>query len=197
MKCKYCGEEFEQNRKGRKREYCNKQECLKKAKNDIQKKWYAKKMKVLNGSKNRIIEQGTIKKVVYSSTDRAINYLENQDFSDIIEVARELGAVRFKIIEMIKKCSPEQSSFDKEDQIFLHKVESLARKEEVYVDEIVSIFTEEINSRENRRNIKDRKEMLQHLCQGIISNPSAYIAQYLKDRDNRIYKPKIKNIGGN
>ena len=80
MKCKYCGQEFEQNKRGKKKDYCNKEECLKKARNDTQKKWYANKLKVLEGVKTKIVEQKEEKKVVYSSTDRAINRVKNGDF---------------------------------------------------------------------------------------------------------------------
>lgn len=32
--CKFCGCEFEQPKKGRKREYCNKEDCLRQARNE-------------------------------------------------------------------------------------------------------------------------------------------------------------------
>ena len=193
MKCKYCGKEFEQNKRGKKKEYCNDKECLKKARNEVQRKWYAKKMDALKGTKNRIIEQeGREKKIVYSSTDRAMNSLANEDFTNVIELARELGAIRFKLTEEIKKCRPDQSTFDKEDQVFLHNIENLAKRDEIYADEIIQAFTTHINKRQNRRVVKDKEEMLKHLLQGIISNPSAYVAQFLKTRDSRTYSPKIK-----
>ena len=43
--CKYCGEEFEYSNRGKERGHCRKEECLKKAKNEAQKKWYANKVK--------------------------------------------------------------------------------------------------------------------------------------------------------
>lgn len=187
-KCKYCGEIFFVNR-GRMTDHCRKEDCLRQAKNEANRKWYAKKMQVLKGTKNRIIEQ---KKVVYSSTDKAINNLENEDFTEVIELARELGAVRFKIIEAIKKCSPEQSSCDKENQVFLHNFEELAKKDEVYVDDIVKLFVEQIDKRQNRRAVKDKEEMLKHLIQGCIANPTAYVSQFIKNRNTRTYKPQIK-----
>ena len=65
MICKYCGEEFETNARGKKKDYCNKPECIRQAKNEAQRKWYANKMQVLKGTKARIIEQKDEKKVVY------------------------------------------------------------------------------------------------------------------------------------
>lgn len=192
MKCKYCGEEFEQNKRGKKKEYCNKEECLKKAKNDAQKKWYSNKLKVLDGVKTQIVEQKEEKKVVYSSTDRAINSVNNEDFSDVIELARELGAIRFKITEKINECSKQQSTFDKYDQDFLHKIENFAKKDELYEEEVVQAVKEHINKRQVRRTIKDKEDMLRHLIQGLIPNPNAYVVQLLKDRENRKYHPRIK-----
>lgn len=192
MKCKYCGCEFEQPPRGKRKEYCNKKECLKQAKNEAQRKWYAKKLEVLKGSKHRIVEQKGEKKIVYSSTDKVINNLNNEDFTVVIELARELGAVRFKILEEIKKCYPNQSICDKEDQIFLHDFEELAKKDEVYTEEIVELFVKQLNKRQNRRAIKDKEEMLKHLIQGVISNPDKYVFEYIKNRNQRSYNPKIK-----
>lgn len=192
MKCKYCGEEFEQNKRGKKKEYCNKEECLKKAKNDAQKKWYSNKLKVLDGVKTQIVEQKEEKKVVYSSTDRAINSVSNGDFSDVIELSRKLGTVRFEIQEKLKECFGKQSMFDKQDEMFLHKLEDFAKQDEVYEEEILQAFREHINKRQNRRVIKDKEQMYKHLIEGIIQNPNAYVVEFIKNRDNRKYNPKIK-----
>ena len=192
MKCKYCGEEFEQNKRGRKKEYCSKIECIRKARNDANKKWYANKLKILKGSRNRIVEHKTQKTIVYSSTDRALNSLKNEDFTDVIELARELGAIRFKIQEKIRSYSPDQSLCDKVDQIFLHKLEELAKKDIVYSDEIIDTVKEHINMRQNRRVTKDKQEMLQHLIQGCISNPTEYVTEFIKKRDRRTYNPRIE-----
>lgn len=192
MICKYCGEEFETNARGKKKDYCNKPECIRQAKNEAQRKWYANKMQVLKGTKARIIEQKDEKKVVYSSADRAINELNNGNFQDVRECARELGAIRFKIVELIKKLSQEQSLYDKYDQDFLHKIENFAKKDELKEDEVLEVVREHINRRNNRRVVKDKEEMLRHLIQGLISNPEQYVVQSINDRKNRIYNPRVK-----
>lgn len=192
MKCKYCGEEFEQNKKGKKRDYCNKADCLRQAKNESQRKWYANKLKVLEGTKSKIVEQKEEKKIVYSSTDRAINSVKNEDFSDVIELSRKLGAVRYEIVQKIKECSEKQSLFDKYDQDFLHKIENFAKKDELLEEEVVQVVKEHINKRQERRTIKDKEDMLRHLIQGTISNPNAYVVQCIKDRANRKYHPRVK-----
>lgn len=190
--CKYCGDEFEQSNKGRKKDYCNKEDCIRQARNEANRKWYAKKMKALKGTKNRIIEQKEEKKIVYSSTDRAINDMNNEDFSVVIELARELGTIRYRILEEIKKCSPEQSRYDKLDDVFLHEIENLVKKDVVYEDEIVNIVKKHLNNRPNRRFIKDKQEMLKHLVQGVIADPNQYVVQFIKNRDSRTYNNKIE-----
>lgn len=193
MKCKYCGCEFEQPKRGKKREYCNKEDCLRQARNEAQRKWYANKMnKELEGTKHRIVENKEEKKVVYSSTDKLINITKNEDFSDIIELARELGAIRFKITEKIKSLSPEQSHFDKQDEIFLHNIEELTKKDEIYEEDILEVVKPYLDKRPNRRVIKDKQEMLKHLIQGLISNPNQYVYEFIKNRNNRQYH--LKNM---
>lgn len=192
MKCKYCGEEFETNTRGKKKEYCNKLECIRKAKNEAQRKWYANKMQVLNGTKARIVEQKEEKRIVYSSTDRAINELNNGNFQDVRECARELSAIRFKITEKIKKLSEEQSLYDKYDQDFLHKIENFAKQDELCEDEVLETVREHINRRNNRRVIKDKEDMFRHLIQGLISNPEQYVVQAINNRNNRVYIPRVK-----
>ena len=67
-----------------------KQNVLKKAKNDAQRKWYANKVKKeLTGENIRIVSKETKPQIVYSSKDRENNRLEKENFSDIIEVSRE------------------------------------------------------------------------------------------------------------
>ena len=189
-RCKYCGDIIEQPQRGRKRDYCGKAECLRKAKNEANRKWYANKMKVLEGSKNRIIEQKEEKKIIYSSTDKAIHIAEKEDFSEVIELARELGAIRFKIVEAINKLSPEQSKYDKQDQVFLHNIESEMKKDVVYEEDMLKIIREYIENRPDRRIVKDKQEMLRHLIQGLMSNPNQYVVEFIKNRNNREYKIK-------
>lgn len=146
-------------------------------------------MKILEGTKNRIIEQKEEKKIIYSSADKAIHSVKTEDFSDVIELARELGAIRFKIVEAIRKLNPEQSKKDKTDQIFLHDIENEMKKDVVYEEDMLKIIRKYIENRPDRRIVKDKKEMLRHLIQGLISNPNQYVVEFIKNRDKRKYNP--------
>ena len=193
-RCKFCGDIIEQPKRGRKRDYCRKPECIRKMRNEANRKWYANKMKVLEGSKNRIIEQKEEKKVIYSSIDKAIHNVEKEDFSDVIQLARELGAIRFKITEAINKLSPEQSKYDKTDQKFLHDIENEMKKDVVYEEDMLKIIRKYIDNRPDRRVIKDKREMLKHLVQGVISNPNQYVVEYIKNRGKRQYNPNKEGL---
>lgn len=190
--CKYCGEEFEYSNRGKERVYCKKEDCLRKAKNEAQRKWYANKMKVLKGTKNRIVEQKEGKKILYSSTDKVMNVVAKEDFSDVLELARKLGSIRYEISEKIRSLSPEQSKCDKVDEVFLHKIEDLMKQEEIAETDVLKIFKEYLDKRPNRRVVKDKQAMLQHLITGIISNPNEYVVQFIKNRDKREYNPQKK-----
>lgn len=189
--CKYCGEEFEYSNRGKERVHCRKEECLKKAKNEAQKKWYANKVKKeLQGTDIRIVSKEENKpQIVYSSKDRSDNRLENEDFSDIIEVSRELGTVRFKLLELLNKESKKQSLYDRQDQDFLHKLEGL---EELTDAEAINMIVEEKKKREVRRSHKIRKAMLMKMVEGIMKNPNAYVVETIKNRDNFKYKQRVK-----
>lgn len=194
MKCKYCGEEFEQAKKGRKKEYCNKEDCIRQARNEANRKWYANKMNSeLKGVKYKI-ENKEEKKILYSSTDKVLNVTVKEDFSDVMELARELGAIRYKITEKIKSLAPEQSHFDKEDDVFLHKIENLMKQDEILEEDVLQVFKEYLDKRPNRRIIKDKQEMLKHLIQGLISNPNQYVYEFIKNRDNRTYHTKKERV---
>lgn len=189
--CKYCGEEFEYSNRGKERVHCRKEECLRKAKNEAQKKWYANKVqKELAGTNIKIVSKEESKpQIVYSSKDRSDNRLENEDFSDIIEVSRELGTVRFKLLELLNKESKKQSLYDRQDQDFLHKLEGL---EELTDTEAINMIVEEKKKREVRRSHKIRKAMLMKMVEGIMKNPNAYVVETIKNRDNFKYKQRVK-----
>ncbi len=145
--------------------------------------------KELEGIKHKIVNKEE-KKILYSSTDKVMNITAKEDFSDVLEIAREVGAIKFKIEEAIKKLSPEQSNCDKQDQVFLHNIENLMKQDEIEENDVLKIFREYLDKRPNRRIVKDKLEMLLRLKQGIIKNPNQYVYEFIKNRDNRKYHLK-------
>lgn len=187
--CKYCGEEFTQNTRGKRKNYCNKKECYKKARAEINKKWYSNKIRALKGNKMKIKQNKTI---IYSNVERNIS---KEDFIDVIEYSKELGAIRFEAIQKIKECQAKRSEYDKYKEVFIHDVESLAGKDEVTDQEIIDVFKKHIDKILDRRKIKDKEDMYSHLIAGLMKNPNEYVTEYIKQRNNRTYNPN-KN-GGN
>lgn len=180
MKCKYCGCEVEQPKRGKKRTYCRKEECLRKARNEANRKWYANKMKVLEGTKNRIIEQKEEKRVIYSSKDKTDTKVKMPDVGDILQFARDFGTFRYNLIEALRKEEEQISKFDKADQTFLHRLEFL---EELTDDEATQMIIEEKKSRELRRNIKNRKYLIKAMLDAIkMKNPNAFIVQAIQSK---------------
>ena len=176
--CKYCGDEFEQSNKGRKKDYCNKEDCIRQARNEANRKWYAKKIEALKGTKNRIIEQKEEPKVIYSSREKANTRIQMSDIGDIVQIARDYGSVRYKMIELLKKNNEDISKFDKEDQRFLHKLEFL---EELTDDEAKEMIINEKKSRELRRNVKNRKYLIEAMLGSIaMKNPNAFIVKAIQ-----------------
>lgn len=145
--------------------------------------------KELAGVKHRIVNKEE-KKILYSSTDKVMNVTAKEDFSDVVELARKLGAIRYEITEYIKSLNPDLSISDKQDQVFLHNIEELMKQDEIAEEDVLKIFKEYLDKRPNRRIIKDKQEMLKHLIQGLISNPNQYVCEFIKNRNNRHYHLK-------
>ena len=189
-KCKYCGEIFKQNVHGRKKQYCSKPECIKAAKNETQRKWYAKKMDKLEGAKIKIIEQKDPKKnVIYSNNvkPKYINPTNYENFHDIIEIAKEFGTVKFQLDEKMKKTQAEQSFYDKCDQDLLHKLEDLDDEAADLEEQIVKLVKEYIPIRKQRRVVKDRLLLLQGLSMGMRNNPNEYVFSTIKGFEKQRY----------
>ena len=178
--CKYCGEEFERGR-GRITDHCRKEECLRQARNEANRKYYAKKMKnELGKTKVKIIEQKERPTIIYSSKEKAETKIQMTDIGDIIQLAREFGTVRFKLIELLKRTNEEVGKYDKLDQTFLHRLEFL---EELSDEEAKQMIIEEKQSRELRRNVKNRRYLIEAMLNSIsMKNPNAFIIQAVQSK---------------
>lgn len=179
-RCKYCGDIIEQPKRGRKRDYCKKLECLRKARNEANRKWYANKMKILEGAKTKIIEQKEEKKIIYSSKDKEDTKAKMPDVGDILQMARNFGSFRYSLIQALQKEQLEEEKYNKADQTFLHKLEFL---EELTDDEATQMIIEEKKSREQRRNIKNRRYLIKAMLDSIkMKNPNAFIVKAIQSK---------------
>ena len=180
MKCKYCGGEIEQPKRGKKRDYCRKEDCIRQARNEANRKSYAKRMKTLKGTNYRIIEQKEEKKVIYSSVDKADTKAKMPDVGDILQFARDFGTLRYNLIQALQKEQQNEEKYNKADQTFLHKLEFL---EELTDEEATTMIIEEKKSREERRNIKNRRYLIKAMLDSIkMKNPNSFIVQAIQGK---------------
>ena len=111
------------------------------------------------------------------------------DTGDIIEIAKQLGTIRFQLVQMIEKERSNITIYDKEDQDFLHKLENL---EELTDKEAIEMFIKEKKNRENRRSYKVRYYLIQCLLESItLKNPSAFIIQTIQRSKDFTYVPRV------
>ncbi len=174
MKCIYCGEEIEYVGVGRKRQYCDKAECLDKLKQDRAEKY----------KQNRLAKKAKMEPIlvvednpVYEEPAITANELI-QDLSDILEISRQLGSIRFQLIQLVEQERAEQSKYDKLDQQLLHELEF---NNNITTPEILELWKNGKENRARRRNAKQRIQLLQLILNGItIKNPSKAAAQYIQ-----------------
>lgn len=138
LKCQKCGEEFlyEYRGSGRKPDYC--EDCRKKIKIEQTKLW-----------KEKAKEHQTKTRIDVPS-DTEVGY--NEFVERISKLLTTLDSTRVELCELAKQMSEYQSGYDKNDQIYLHKLELLDTSNPESTVQFVSKWQ---NSRNNRRNVKD------------------------------------------
>lgn len=133
---------------------------------------------MLEGSKNKIIEKQEGKKVIYSSKDKADTKAKMPNIGDILQLARDFGSFRYGLIQALQKEQLEEEKYNKADQTFLHKLEFL---EELTDEEATTMIIEEKKSREQRRNVKNRKYLIKAMLDSIkMKNPNAFIVKAIQ-----------------
>lgn len=188
MKCKFCGHEVQQPKRGRRKNYCDRAECIKKARNEARKKWYAKKVRTtLKGAKNRIVDRTNKPIVTYQSKNTVKKDRDViNDVSELLEIAREYGTLRFRLIEMKKKALSETEEHNKQTgATFFHKLELMSDDyfENMSGEKAKAILTEERNLLKNRRPQKNKLILIEAMLNSIlIKNPSAFIGKAVQEK---------------
>lgn len=110
-------------------------------------------------------------------------------YDDILEIAKQLGNIRFDLIQKLQELNNTETNYNGLDQDFLHKIENIAdlTKEEAY-----EIILNEQKSRKNRRNAKVRKYLIKLLLDGfLIKAPVTYMNKIIENSQNWQYIPKV------
>lgn len=114
---------------------------------------------------------------------------EKGAYDDILELAKQIGDIRYKLIQMIQGLGENENDYNAEDQDFLHKIENI---EELSEEEALNIIKEEQAKRKKRRNCKTRKHLIQLLLNGfLIKNPYMYILKAIEKSKNWTYIPRV------
>lgn len=183
MKCKFCGSEFEAPSRGRKREYCYKDECIRKARNEACKRYHEKLKEPKEEVK--VVEETKIKEKVQESKISA------DEIGELRQLGREINALKFKVFEIYQALGKEQSIYDKEDTDFLHLIENIDL-DDINVIEKIKQAKE---NRKNRRSIKERQRILHTLLNIFPENAEKLVLDLIKQGEDFGYKPRISESG--
>lgn len=143
LNCKKCGEDFlyEYRGSGRKPDFC--EDCRKKINNQMQKEYKQK--------------QATAKKAMATKAmAKEVDDFTDSKYADFVQRITQslniLDSLRVKMCELSKEMNEYQSSFDKNDQTYLHKLENIDTDN---IEETQKMIKEWKASRNGRRNVKD------------------------------------------
>lgn len=197
MKCIFCGAEFEQNKKGRKKNYCAKIECKKRANSLAQHKYHQKKRME---AEKKIAEFCTQKRyepekkeeqLVRTNPNNEIRLYREDEIIyvkdllpvadelaiEVLDFAKRLGALKYEGEQLKIKLAKEQSKNDQNDSKLLHFIESTQK---MTVGEIIKLFCDEGKNREQRRDAKCFWGIVNGLIVGIPNNPHEYAQKAIK-----------------
>lgn len=189
MRCIFCNDEFEVNKKGRKKNYCDKPECKKEAIKLSRKKWLEKRKLQKEIGRAEVVIQNEDKNIIYSIEDKLENESKMPDISDIVELARQLGSIRLQLIEKIEKSRNDISECDKSDSDLVHELEALNS----VTSEYANSFTVGVKKNHERRRIaKNRYYIIKALLDSMLmKNPPQFVAQAIQRSKNFKYVPRI------
>lgn len=186
----------------RRTNYCDNAECIKEIRrrqsNEASKRYFAKKREEESGKTNEEVVDihKDLAKEIFKNLQvkRTVNTeaIENLYITDIIELARELGNIRYRLIELIQKAQEEIDVGNKCDEVLVHAFEF----EELTKEEVWEKYQTEKRTKNKRRQAKYRysilKGMLDHIT---IKAPSKFVAQAVQGcKDTRKFDEYVKDL---
>lgn len=126
--------------------------------------------------------------VVFDKKNRQDVYLEFRDTTEILRIARELGALRYELIQIIEKDRETVDEFNRKDQkMFQTIVHKLEFSDELTDEEIIKYVREDFKEvkeeRESRRIVKERMYLVKELLNAmLIKNPNAFVTQAINGK---------------
>ena len=215
LKCEYCGNYFESDRK---RKYCKDIECIRRRSVESSRKTYMKKKseqgKIIR--RTYINEQGKIIRKTYINEQGknenneidGIKILEehkkennivcekeiviDEGFGDLIQIAREIGTIRFSLIQQIQKINEKVKEHNNIEQDLLHRLENV---EQLSESEAVEIAVSLKKNRNDRRIVKNSQYLISLLLNKAvpIKSPEKYVRKAIEIVKDRKYEPRCLN----
>ena len=163
LSCKRCGEDFlyDYIGSGRKPDYC--ESCRKHVDLELHKRYVDKK------------KQETKEEVVFEEE------LEQTDFSGrMTRVLTSLDSLRVEMCNLASDMNAYQSSYDKNDQLYLHKLEDINADNAQETQKLIKQWQQ---SRSNRRNVKNLIKVLGDVINAIPYKSYANALPVIKGKD--------------
>lgn len=126
--------------------------------------------------------------VVFDKKDRQDIHIEHKDTTEIIQIARQLGALRYELIKIVERDREAVNEFNRKDQkMFQTIIHKLEFSDELTDAEIVQYvradFKEVKEERETRRIIKNRMYLVQELLNSMsIKNPNEFVVKAINGK---------------
>ena len=183
-KCEFCGKEFIVDVNSKKR-FCDREECQH-SRHEIAWRKYEEKKKKASKKEQKIIikkeEKKEEEKIVYTKN-------ETSDWAELVDIAKELGKIRYKLILQITKVNEIVKECNGKEQDLLHKLEMMDKITEREASELAIKIKK---NRENRRVFKNAQFLIGGLLKGLnIKNPEAFIKKGIEIISNPNYEPRV------
>lgn len=211
--CEICGRTAEVDLK-RRLNYCDNKSCeqeLKKRKRkEAIQKYYEKTHNTVNArieeverevrSPIEVIKQIKAREeyfeqpTVVSKENKKINTvaIENVEIADLVEISRELGEIRYRLIGMIEKERENIKKYEHGDITLVHTFEF----EELSKDEVWEKYIESKETRTKRRMSKYRYAILKAMLDNItIKNPNKFVVTAINGgKDTRDFEEYVEEL---
>lgn len=210
--CEICGKTAEVDLK-RKLNYCDNKSCEQELKarkrKETLKKYYERTHNTVNvrieeierevRSPLEVIKQIKAREEHFdkekNETNKKINTtaIENVEIADLVEISRELGEIRYRLIGMIEKERENIKKYEHGDNTLVHAFEF----EELSKEEVWEKYLENKESRTKRRMSKYRHAILKAMLDNItIKNPNKFVVTAINGgkgtRDFEEYVEELK-----
>ena len=129
-----------------------------------------------------------------NETNKKINTtaIENVEIADLVEISRELGEIRYRLIGMIEKERENIKKYEHGDNTLVHAFEF----EELSKEEVWEKYLENKASRTKRRMSKYRHAILKAMLDNItIKNPNKFVVTAINGgKDTRDFEEYVEEL---